>query len=226
MLSRITDDLWHVPHQFKANGLTACTRMTIVRLNNGSLWLHSPVPLDQKTADAVRELGTVRYIVAPSKMHHLFVKDCLAVFPDAKVYGVPGLPEKRPDLVGMQVLGPAAESEWQDDMDQLLFAGIPFGNETVWFHRSSKTLILTDLCQWWQGNLPFAARLYAQLTGVRKQFAVPHTVRWLVKDRAAARASAAKILQWPFERVIVAHHVILERQAHATVRTAFACFDR
>jgi hypothetical protein len=48
----------------------------------------------------------------------------------------------------------------------------------------------------------------------------------VVKDRQAARASAHKILAWPFERVVVAHDTIVEQGAHQAVEKAFACFDK
>ncbi len=52
------------------------------------------------------------------------------------------------------------------------------------------------------------------------------TIRLLVKDRQAARASAHKILEWPFERVVVAHDTIVEQDAHEAVEKAFAYFDK
>jgi hypothetical protein len=103
--------------------------------------------------------------------------------------------------------------------------GIPSVNETAWFHKASRTLILTDLCQWWQGDLGVGGSALAMLAGVRRQLAVSRTVRLLVKDRAAVRASADRILQWPFERVIVAHNVILEDGAHAAVARALQYFS-
>lgn len=224
MLNAIAPDIWHVQHNFTVNGLPVSSRMTIVRLSNGGLWLHSPVPLDAHDRAQLEALGKVEYIVAPSKTHHLFVSDCVAHFPGAKLFGAPGLSVKRPDLVNMTELVPGAKREWSGELDEVFFDGIPLGNETVWFHKPSKTLIVTDLCQWWQGDLPFAAKAYAHLTGVRKRLAVPRTIRMIVKNRQAARASAQKILQWPFERVTVAHNAIVEEHAYASVKQAFACF--
>jgi len=222
MLQAIAPDLWHLQHQFVVSGLRVSSRMAVVRLKSGALWLHSPVPLLAEVAAQLAALGAVRYIVAPNKMHHLFASACLASFPDATLFGAPGLLEKRPDLKGMRELGPSSEPEWADDLDQTFFAGMPFGNETVWFHKATRTLILTDLCQWWQGDLPLAAQVYARLTGVRRELAVPRTIRWLIKDRQAARASMQAILQYPFERVVVAHNAIIEDQAHAAMERAFA----
>jgi hypothetical protein len=145
-------------------------------------------------------------------------------FPTAQLYGPGGLRRKRPDLSNLIALPPTPIPDWADDFDQLLFDGFPAGAETVWFHKASRTLILTDICQWWQGELPLLARFYAMLTGVRDALAVPRTVRWLVKDKAAARRSATRILQWPIERVVVAHNSVIERDAMAQLRRALGSF--
>jgi len=57
----ITADLWHLQHHFVVNGLQISSRMTVVRLNDASLWLHSPVPLSAEVRAQLATLGTVRY---------------------------------------------------------------------------------------------------------------------------------------------------------------------
>jgi hypothetical protein len=198
--------------------------MTVIRLQGGKLWLHSPIPLTAELRAQLEALGTVSYLVAPNKVHHMFIGDWVKAYPQALLYGAPGLPAKRPDLANMRVLSSAGEPEWMQELGQLLFDGIPFANETVWFHWLSRTLILTDLCQWWQGDLPLTSLLYARATGVRKELAVPRTVRLITRDRQAASASAAKILAWPIERVVVAHNSIIEQDARAAVTHALAWF--
>ena len=225
MIQSIATNIWHAQYKFTAAGLPVSTRMTIVRLKNSALWIHSPVPLSPEIRAQLAELGNVQYVIAPSKTHHLFVSEWIEAFPSAKLFGAPGLQAKRPDLKQMIKLRPVVEPEWEDELEQIFFDGIPFGNETAWFHKESRTLILTDLCQWWQGNLPFAAKFYAHVTGVRNKLAMPRTVRLMIKDREAARVSSEKILNWPFERVVVAHNVIIEKEAHKAVTNAFKCLS-
>lgn len=224
MLQNIAPNLWHTQHSFVVSGIRASSRMTVVRLQDGCLWLHSPVPITYALKAELMALGEVAYIVAPSKMHHLFAADCIAAFPQAVLYGAPGLRAKRPDLQSMRELQAVAERAWQEDLEQLFFAGMPLVNETVWFHKPSHTLIVTDLLQYYQGDLSFGLKIYAKLTDTRNRLSVPKTVRWLVKDKTAALTSATKILDWPFERVVVAHNSIIETDAHSVVETAFACF--
>lgn len=83
-LQPLADDLWTVRAPLKLGGLEIGTRMTVARLADGSLWLHSPV---RPTADLTKELdalGPVRHIVAPSKMHHLFLMPFAEKYPEAR----------------------------------------------------------------------------------------------------------------------------------------------
>jgi hypothetical protein len=222
MLEEIAPQIWYTTHAFTVNGVPTTTRMTVVRLHGKHLWLHSPVPIDTTLRRELMALGEVRYIVAPSKVHHLFAGECADLFPQARLFGAPGLREKRKDLTRMEDLPAAHGMDWWPDLDYVLFEGIPLANETDWFHTPSGTLILTDVCQWWRGDLPWQADWYARLTGVRHQLNLPHTVRLLTRNKLAARASAQRILQWPIKRVIVAHNAIIEHDAHAALTKAFA----
>ena len=222
MLTPRAANLWSATHHFRVNGLATSSRMTVIRLANGALWLHSPVPIDAALHAELQALGAVRFIVAPNKMHHLFAGACAAQYPQAQLLGAPGLRSKRPDLTGMQDLPAPGTAPWCPELDHLLFEGIPLANETDWFHAPSGTLILTDLCQWMQGDLGLPMLLYAKLTGVRHRLNVPRTVRLLVRDKAAARASAARMLQWPIQRVLVAHNAVLETDARAQLAQALA----
>ncbi|TCS36230.1 uncharacterized protein DUF4336 [Paucimonas lemoignei] len=224
MLQAIAPDIWHAQHHFVIKGIHLSTRMTVVRLRDGRLWLHSPIPLTPELRNQVEALGDIAYLVAPSKVHHLFIGEWAKAYPEALLFGPRGLSAKRPDLQGLRVLAPSGEPEWMEELGQLLFEGIPTINEHAWFHWPSRSVILTDLCQCWEGDLPIATRLYAKLTGVRNRLAVPRTIRLINRDREAARASAAKILEWPTERVIVAHNAIIEQDARAALSEALAWF--
>lgn len=224
MLQPIDDNIWHKVHAFHVNGLPITSRMTIVRLPERKLLIHSPIPLSNDLHRQIDELGSVAFIVAPNKMHHLFLAPFAAAFPDATVYGPKGLAKKRPDLGVIKELPAGEVPEWLPDLEHFAFAGIPAGSESLWFHRPSSTLIVTDLLQWMQGDLPWSIKTYAVLTGVRRGLAVPRTVRALVRDRAAAAQSAERVLGWPFSTVVTAHNTIVSKDAHAQVARALSVF--
>lgn len=224
MLTQIAPDLWHMERGFTAAGLPVSSRMTVVRFRDGRLWIHSPVRFDEAVAEQLRSLGEVAWIVAPNRAHHMFAKHALRMFPQAALYGAPGLAAKRPDLAGMVELGDSVPAAWQADLDQVCIRGMPFVNEVVWFHKASATLIMTDVLQCWSGELPWSTGLYARLTGVRNYLDVPRTVRLAARDRTKIAGSARLILQWPFTRVVTGHNAIVEQDAHASVARAFARF--
>jgi len=117
--------LWVAEQSFKASplGLNVDTRMTVIRLTNGGLFLHSPIKMDAETRHALDSIGPVRAVVAPNRVHHLFVADYVTAYPKARIYAAPGLPEKRRDLPFDGVLSDSAPDEWRGDLEQHLFRG-------------------------------------------------------------------------------------------------------
>jgi hypothetical protein len=220
MLNPVAPGIWHAQRAMTAAGIPMTSRMTVIQLADGGLWLHSPIRIDDALRAELDALGPVRCIVAPNKTHHLFAKKCLALYPQATLFGAPGLLEKRADLAPMTTLTATAPPQWAGQIDQVFMAGVPVVNETVFFHRASGSAIFTDVCQLWRGPLDWKTALYAALTGVRNRFAVPRTVRFMVKDKAAFRASAQQVLAWPVTRVLVAHNSVIDDRARAGLKRA------
>jgi hypothetical protein len=46
------------------------TRMTVVRLGNGDLFLHSPIAYDAALSDELASIGRVRHLVSPNQFHY------------------------------------------------------------------------------------------------------------------------------------------------------------
>lgn len=224
MLDRLDDDLWAVQRPFKVMGLIGIdSRMTVIRLEDGGLLLHSPVRLDPDLRRALDRLGPVRHLVAPNRMHHLFCADWHAVYPDARLWGAPGLAEKAPALAVDGELGDKAPAAWAKEFDQVLVRGIPALNEVVFRHRRSRTLILTDLVANGSGDEPWGLRLWLRLNGAYGRLATPFEVRFLLcRDRAAVRRDIGRVLGWDVVRIVMGHGAIVARDAKAELQRAFA----
>jgi hypothetical protein len=209
-MEQLHPDLWITESPLRFLGLEVGARMTIVRLPDRKLLLHSPI---EATPDLVRDveaIGPVAYLVAPNRLHHLYVHEWQQACPDALLYAAPGLETKRPDLTITGVLGDKAESGWQGVLDQVLLGGFPFANEIVFFHRPSATLIATDLAFNFGPKSPPLTRIVFSLAGSYGRLSPTLLERLLVRDRAAFRASLTRILAWPFDRVVVAHGEVSE----------------
>ncbi|KAL1837419.1 hypothetical protein VTJ49DRAFT_3790 [Mycothermus thermophilus] len=71
-------------------------RGTVVRLTSGSLAVFSPVALTDAARAKVASLGgDVRYLIATDIEHHIFLSEWARAYPNAKLIGPEGLPEKR-----------------------------------------------------------------------------------------------------------------------------------
>ena len=218
-LSPITDGIWHVQRRFSIMGIPASSRMTVVRLHDGGLWLHSPVRLDDALRQQIDALGPVRHIVAPNQFHHLFAPAWAKAYPQARCHAAPGLGRKVSALANWEVLN-EQDSPWQSDLDQCLLQGMPAVNEFVWLHRASGTLILTDSAQWMPHPLDWRDRLFARLMGVHQSLAVSRLFRNAIKDRQALRASFEQVLTWDFDRVVLGHEVVIDAHGKGLLQQA------
>jgi hypothetical protein len=221
-LRALVPDLWVAERPLKLAVGDIGARMTVVRLRAGGLFLHSPVRLDPETRRALDALGPVRAVVAPSKVHHLFVGDYAPACPEATVFGAPGLAEKRRDLRFDQVLGDEAPAAWQDEIEQHVFRGAPYLSEVVFWHRGTRTLILTDLAFNVPAGRTAGARVFYWLVGAAGRFGPHRFVRALIRDRRAARESVDHILRWDFDRIIVSHGEVLETGGRERLAAGFA----
>ncbi|MFV8755339.1 DUF4336 domain-containing protein [Nannocystaceae bacterium ST9] len=221
-LRSITENLWVAERPLPLIVGDIGARMTVIRLPSGGLWLHSPIRLDEPTRAALDALGPVEAVVAPSLAHHLFAGGYPKVYPDAGLYGAPGLDRKRENLRFTAMLGDEAPAAWQGTIDQLVFGGAPLLNEVVFFHRPSATLILTDLAFNVPADGTKGARVFHWLVGSKGKFGPHRIIRTAIRDRAAAREQVGRMLAWDFDRVIVSHGEVLETGGHAALERAFA----
>jgi hypothetical protein len=183
------------------------TRMAVVRLSDGSVWVWSPVALSDELFNSVEAIGPVRHIVSPNKIHHLFLAEWGERWPEARVYAPPGLAQKRPDLRFDAELGDDPDPAWKADIDQVIFRGSLAMEEVAFFHHASRTAIICDLIQrhpeatmtGWKGML-------MRLDGlVGEHGSTPREWRASFLRRGKARAAREKVLGWKPERLLIAH---------------------
>ena len=209
-MQQLHSDLWISDSSLRFAGLEVGARMTVVRLPGSELLLHSPVAATEDLVREVKALGRVAYLVAPNRFHHLSVGEWLQACPEASVYVAPGLDEKRPDLEIAGVLTDEPEPGWASTIDQVLVRGFPLANEVVFFHRPSTTLIATDLAFNVGSSSPPLTRFAFRLSRAYGRLSPTLLERLFVRDRSAFRRSLESILEWPFERVVVAHGQVSE----------------
>ena len=214
------DGLWSVaaPHRFL--GLHFGTRMTVLRLPGGELWLHSVVAIDDLLEDAIDALGSVAHIVVPNLYHHLYVTEAIQRWPQARLHAPAAMRRKRPDLRIDAELGESPDPGWGGVLVPLHVDGSML-DETVFVHAPTRTLITSDLVENFDTSPHLGTRLYLKAAGLHGRVGWSRFLRLVFRDRRAARRSLDRLLGLDFDRIILAHGRVLEHGGPAAVRDAY-----
>lgn len=201
-------------------GVETGSRMTVVRLSGGGLFVHSPVALDDATRGEVDALGEVRAVVAPSLFHHLHVGAWMRAYPKAVFAACPGLEWKRADLAFTCVTADQAHPEWASDLEQVYFSARR-ENEVVFYLARQRLLVCADALLNLATHPEASTRFVARLMGNTAP-GVGRLEPLMIRDRRVARRQVDRILAWDFDRAVLSHGAVLERDAHELTRQAYA----
>jgi|SRR5271166_539635 len=128
-------------------GVPLPTRMIIVKLSDGSLWVNSPVSVPIPVLDRIKALGPVRYLVAPTKLHIWRLEKWHVLFPEAELWIPQHKRNESKRLPFACILEGMLSPGWAGDLDPVVFKGNLFIQEVFFFHKRSRTLIVADFIQ-------------------------------------------------------------------------------
>jgi hypothetical protein len=187
-------------------------------LGDGRVVIHSTAPFTAEDLAAIRAFGEPGWLVDATLLHDTFAKEGRAA--------LTGMPYLAPRGFG-EVSGVAtmplepAPSEWAGEIEVLKLEGTK-KKEHALFHRRSRTLVVADLffsfppeTRGWAGF--FARRVMGLPPSL---FGVSRFFRFLISDKQAFARSVTKMLEWDFDRVIVAHREPVVGGAKSAVREA------
>lgn len=206
-METILDGLWHVRGADfpMPGGARMPLHSPLVRLADGSLLLYAPASFDEATWQRIEALGDVAHVVAPNLFHHAFLGATLERWPRAILHGPARLAAKRPGLPPLRPLDDGS-SPWPADLDVLPLRGAPPVDEIVLFHRASGALLCGDLLFHVTEPANLATRLVVALMGTGGgRLAQSRAWRFIVRDRAALRASLDQLLALPLQCVLPSH---------------------
>jgi hypothetical protein len=203
------------------------TRMTVVRLVNGDLFLHSPIAFDQRLAIEIQELGTIRHLVSPNQFHYAHIGEWAKAFPGTIAWASPGVRQRararQVDVTFTRDLNEQPPAEWSDEIDQTIVPGGIF-KEFAFFHKPSRTVILTDtiinleldkMTQPWRAFTKLSGMYYPQgqiFFGMR----LP-----LLMQRKKAKAAIRKMQSWRPQRIVLSHGRCFDANADEVIRRMF-----
>lgn len=210
-------------------GLPFSTRATIIRLASGDLWVHSPTKLTPGLQAELRDLGPVKHLIAPNWIHYAYLPEWQEAFPGVTTWAAPGVvsraKEKGLELHVDHRLGQDAPDEWQDEIDQMIVEGSPTHREAVFFHRATRTLILTDLIENFEPDkMPLLLVPLLKLAGITDpDGSMPRDMRATFHNgRDQLRGAILQMIDWAPERVILAHGRWFDTNGTEELKRAFS----
>ncbi|MEO7110163.1 MAG: DUF4336 domain-containing protein [Polyangiaceae bacterium] len=229
----VAADLWiaNGPHA-RISGVPFPTRMVVVRLHDGGLWVWSPIEPTVALFQEIDALGPVAHLVSPNKLHYAHIATWKRTYPSAVAWASPGVRDRAAsqhiDVSFDRDLAESADDAWASSIDQVIFRGSRLVEEVVFFHRPTKTLIFADLIENFEADkLTFIERTLAKLGGVLDPDGkAPGDFRLsFFGHRDTARACVAQIRGWKPERIVMAHGRWYDRDAEVELQRAFRWLD-
>lgn len=221
----ITDQIWIQEYPVHYAGCDFNARMSVIRLPDSALLLHSPCEIDSPTKKVISALGDVAYIIAPGSYHHLYIPSAQAAFPQAETYICPGIERKRPEIDFDWFLADQPPENWANTLDQVLVRGNKYIWEVAFLHKPSRTLLLVDLIENFTDQTPnvnWQLKLWWKVVFHMWDHPKPapeYQLGW--KDKAAASKSLKRILDWDFERIILSHGDLIDKDAKVIAQEAW-----
>ncbi len=215
------EDIWtvngpEVCYRLWGLSLPCPTRMTIIRLPDGGLWVHSPVACTPELVGAVKALGPVAAIIAPNVFHYTHLAAWAQAFPQASVFGLPELATKVAGIAFAAI-----------DSHVVALGGF---TEVVFLHRASRTLIVTDLMQNFEAErirnpLVRTVMTLGGATGPNGRPSIEIRLAALLHRKTLERG-VHQMLAWKPTGIILSHGACYRTDAAAEIERAFARTDQ
>ena len=201
----VPGSIWVTERPVWFGGVRLRARTTVVRLSGGALWVHSPCAPTDDVCAALDALGEVRWIVVPNRFHHLEAPATAARYPKALVVGPKSVEPRNPRVRLAMAADDPAYVGATPELTSIQLRGVPFLDETVFFHPASGSLIAADLllcaCARDHWTWRAAARIWGRYGKVR----TPPDVRMHTRASTDVAESIAQMRALPLERILVAH---------------------
>jgi hypothetical protein len=215
---QLADDVALLQFPFRAFGIDFARNVTLLRLRDGRLVIHSTAPFAPADIEAITDFGAPGWLVEATVLHDTFAKAGREAFP-AIPYLAPSGFAKVARLT-TTTLSPKP-AEWKDEIDVLEIDGLHWPNEHAFYHRASGTLVLADLLFHFPPRTRGWARFFIrQIMRLPRLVGISVFFRFMIRDREAFARSMRTMLEWDFKRIVVAHRTPIVQDAKAIFRQA------
>lgn len=221
----VADRIWLIEYPIRYYGTRFNARTALIKTEEDQLIVHSPGPLTEEMREFVADLAPVSVILAPGTFHHLYAKEWANYYDQAEVFVCPGLERKIPALKDARIIADGRRYGWSTELEHLATQGSRIVNEVVFFHRSTRTLLVVDLIENFTDRSQYNWVLKFWLKYVFRMWDRPrpapeYQIGW--QDRNQARAMLEEILQWDFDKIVLSHGDLIHSGGKAMARQAWS----
>ena len=204
-------------YPFPVFGIDFARNVTLLRLQDGRLVIHSTAPFSASDIEAIQSFGQPSWLVDCTLMHDMFAKQGRTAFPDLPYLAPPGFAEV--SGVATDLLFPAPP-EWTDQIDVLPIEGLR-KREHALYHRASKTLVVADLIFAFPPDMRGWPRFFVRhVMRLPRLHGISVFFRMLICDRGQFVKSMAKVLALDFSQIVVAHREPVRQNARQVLAEA------
>jgi hypothetical protein len=197
--------IWLAERKLWFSNVRLRSRMTVVRLADGRLWLHSAGEPTPELCAELDRLGQVSWIVVPNRYHHLHASAMKARYPGAQVIGPASAMSRNKAVVLDLAIDDPRLPSLVPELPPVALRGVPFLDETLFFHAKTHTLIGADLMMCGCAADHWTWRWVSRVLGQYQRHKAPPDVRWHTRGGPAVRQSLDEIGKLPLQRILVAH---------------------
>jgi hypothetical protein len=204
-IEKLETNLWRAQGSLRAMRLKRV--MTLVRLFDGRLLVHSAIALDDDSMAAIEAWGTPSILLVPNAYHRLDAPAWVQRYPGIGVWCPPGGRKKIEEVV--PVSGDYGDLELDDTVTVEILDGVAGAEGVLTVRsRSGATLVFNDAVF----NMPHGrgvpGLVFRYLTRSTGGPRVSRLFRWMaVKDRSAFASHLERLADTPdLVRIIVSHH--------------------
>lgn len=197
--------IWIGERNLWFGGVRLRSRMTVVQLADDKLWVHSASEPTPHLCAELDRLGQVSWVVVPNQYHHLHAASMKARYPNAQLIGPTSVKLRNQSIALDVAIDDQRLPSLLSELSPVALRGVPFLDETLFFHTKTRTLIGADLmmcgCPADHWTWRWASRVFGQY----QRYKAPPDVRWHTDGGPLVHQSLDELAKLPLERILVAH---------------------
>ena len=197
--------IWISERKLWFSGVYLRSRMTVIRLADGRLWVHSAGEPTPALCAELDRLGQVGWVIVPNKWHHMNAAAMKARYPDAQLIGPASAALKNKSVIFDLGNDDERLPSLVPELSPVVFRGVPFLDETLFFHTKTNTLIGADLMMCGCPADHWTWRWVSRVLGQYQRHKAPPDVRWNTRGGPEVHQSLDEISRLPVARILVAH---------------------